>query len=55
VGKQNVAVMAESTQLEDVETGRKSSQCRFIKAKVLSSHIAEEINDIVQEVLIRRA
>jgi hypothetical protein len=47
VGKQNVAVMAESTVLEDVETGSKSSQCRYFKAKVLTSHAKEEINETV--------
>ena len=47
VGKQNVAVMAESTVLEDLETGNKSSQCRYFKAKVLTSHTKEEINETV--------
>jgi len=40
--------MAESAQLEDVETGKKSSQCRYFKAKVLVSHNASEINDTVE-------
>ena len=48
-GKSNVAVMAESTQLEDIETGKKTSQCRYFKAKVLSSHKADEINKTIQE------
>lgn len=48
-GKSNVAVMAESAQLEDVETGKKSSQCRYFKAKVLGSHNASEINDTVED------
>lgn len=48
-GKSNVAIMAESTQLEDIETGKKTSQCRYFKAKVLSSHTADEINETVQE------
>ena len=30
-GKKNVAVMAESVPLEDLETGKRSSQCRFFK------------------------
>lgn len=48
-GKSNVAIMAESTQLEDIETGKKTSQCRYFKAKVLVSHNAGEINETVQE------
>lgn len=48
-GKQNVAIMAESTPLEDIETGKKSSHCRYFKAKVLTNHTAEEINQTVQE------
>lgn len=48
-GKSNVAVMAESTQLEDIESGKKTSQCRYFKAKVLSSHKADEINKTIQE------
>jgi len=48
-GKSNVAVMAESAQLEDVETGKKSSQCRYFKAKVLDSHAASEINETVED------
>lgn len=49
VGKQNVAIMAESTPLEDMETGKKSSHCRYFKAKVLSSHLKDDINEVVQE------
>jgi len=48
-GKQNVAVMAESTPLEDIETGEKSSQCRYFKAKVLDSHESEETNNTATE------
>lgn len=48
-GKSNVAIMAESTQLEDVDTGKKSSQCRNFKAKVLDSHKASEINETIKE------
>jgi len=50
-GKQNVAVMTESTQLEDPETGKKSSQVRYFKAKVLQSHKSEEINEAIEESL----
>ena len=48
-GKSNVAIIAESTPLEDMETGKKSSQCRYFKAKVLTSHTADEINETVVE------
>jgi len=48
-GKSAVSIMAESTPLEDVETGKKSSHCRYFKAKVLTSHLADEINNTVQE------
>ncbi len=50
-GKQNVAVMAESTQLEDPKTGKKSSQVRYFKAKVLQSHQSEQINETIKESL----
>lgn len=42
--KINVAVMAESTELEDVHTGKTSSHFRYAKMKVLESHKADEIN-----------
>jgi len=45
----NVAVMAESTPLEDIETGKKSSQCRYFKMKVLYDHKSETINDTLEE------
>lgn len=48
-GKVPVSVMAESAQLEDIETGEKTSQCRYFKAKVLESHLSDEINDTVME------
>ncbi len=46
-GKTNVAIMAESTPLEDIETGEKSSHCRYFKAKVLTTHEKEKINEII--------
>ena len=49
VGKSNVAIMAESTVLEDIETGEKSNQCRYFKAKVLTDHTSEQINQTIQE------
>jgi hypothetical protein len=47
--KRNVVVMAESTPLEDIETGKKSSQCRFFKMKVIDSGDAQAINDVVRK------
>ena len=49
VGKSNVAIMAESTILEDIETGKKSTQCRFFKAKVLTDHTSAQINETIKE------
>jgi len=43
----NVAVMAESVALEDLNTGKKSKQCRYFKMKVLETHKKEEINTLV--------
>jgi transposase-like protein len=48
-GKTNVAIMAESAQLEDIDTGKKTSQCRYFKAKVLDSHAAKEIDETVAD------
>jgi DNA-directed RNA polymerase subunit RPC12/RpoP len=48
-GKLPVSIMAESTPLEDIETGKKSSHCRYFKAKVLASHEADEINEKVRQ------
>lgn len=50
-GKTNVAIMAESVPLEDINTGEKSSQCRYFKAKVLTDHKLENINETVFESL----
>jgi hypothetical protein len=49
VGKSNVAIMAESTVLEDIETGEKLNHCRYFKAKVLTDHKSEQINQTIQE------
>lgn len=51
----NVAVMAESTPLEDIENGEVSSHCRFFKMKVLDSHQKSEINDVVIEYINENA
>ena len=47
--KTNVMVMAESTPLEDLKNGNKSSQCGYFKAKVLTDHKVEGVNKTVQE------
>ena len=46
---QNVAVLAESTPLEDIETGVKTSKSRYYKMKVLESHKALEIDALIQD------
>lgn len=48
-GKQNVAMMAESTPLENIETGEISKSCRYFKAKVLETHLSLEINETIKE------
>ena len=50
-GKQNVMIMAESIPLEDPKTGKKDRQCRYFKAKVLTDHKAEGVNDTLKESL----
>jgi len=47
----NVAVMAESTPVEDIETGRKSKHFRYLKMEALQTQKAESINHLVQEKL----
>jgi hypothetical protein len=44
-GKQNVMVSAESTPLEDIETGKKSKHVRYFKAKVLADHTSDEVDE----------
>jgi len=39
--KSNVMIMAESTILEDDETGKLNRQCRYFKAKILDDHKAD--------------
>ena len=48
-GKRNVAVMAESTPLEDGQTGKKSNQVRYFKAKVLQTHQSSEVNETIKQ------
>lgn len=45
----NVAVMAESTPLEDIKSGKKSNHVRYFKMKVLDTHKASEIDGTIQE------
>ena len=47
--QENVAVMAESVTLEDLETGKKSKSCRYFKMQVLDNHTGEAITNVVQE------
>ena len=49
VGKQNV-VMAESTPLEDIDSGKKENKFgSSLKQKVLDGHSGEEINETIKE------
>jgi|SRR5690606_7780188 len=48
-----VAVMAESTPVEDLETGKKSTACRYFKMKVLSNHSKNEINKKLESSLAK--
>lgn len=47
--KANVAVMAESTPLEDLGTGKTSKHCRYFKMKVLESHLSDEVDEVIEE------
>lgn len=47
--KSNVGIIVESTPLEDIETGEQSRQCGYFKAKVLSNHKADGINQMITE------
>ncbi len=49
--KKSVVVMAISTPLEYVETGKKSSLCRFFKMKVVDAGDADAISGIVSKTL----
>ncbi len=44
VGKKNVMVSAESTPLEDLETGKKEKHVRYFKAKVLDDHQSDSVD-----------
>ena len=45
----NVMIMAESTVLEDIDTGKVERQCRYFKAKVLDDHKADGADDVLKD------
>jgi hypothetical protein len=49
--KSNVMVMAESTVLEDIETGKVERQCRYFKAKVLENHQADGTDKTLKQAI----
>jgi len=51
----NVAIMAESTPIENIESGKKSNHCRYFKMKVLNSHKSNTINEVIIENLDQRS
>lgn len=44
-----VAVMAESTPLEDIQLATHSRQCRYFKMKVLTAHKADQVSQLVKK------
>ncbi len=51
VGKQNVAITAESIPLEDIDTGKKPKHCRYFKAKVLETHKKEDVTQELKQTI----
>jgi len=51
VGKQNVAITAESIPLEGLDTRKKSRHCRYFKAKVLETHKKEEVTEELRQTI----
>ena len=49
--KSNVMFMAESTILEDIDTGEVDRQCRYFKAKVLNTHKADSTEDTFKKAI----
>ena len=41
--------MAESTPLEDLDTGEYSRQCRYFKMKVIDDHSADTVNALIKD------
>jgi transposase-like protein len=46
--QQNMAVLAESIPLEDLDTSKKSSHCKCFKMKALDNHKSESINSLFE-------
>ena len=53
--QKQVAIMAESTPLEDVKRNKKSSHVRFFKMKVLDSAKSADINETVKESIAEKS
>jgi len=51
----NVPVMAESTTLENLKSGKISNHSRFFKMKVLKSHMSLEIESLIKDSLDPKA
>ena len=49
--KSNVMVMAESSILEDLKTGKTERQCRYFKAKVLEDRKAEGTHQMLKKTI----
>lgn len=49
--KNNVMIMAESTVLEDIDTGKVERQCSYFKAKVLTDHKMEGTDQTLQKAI----
>jgi len=49
----NVAVMTESTILENLKSGKISNNCRLFKMKVLKSHMTTEIESLIKDSLAK--
>lgn len=49
VGKSNVAIMAESTLIENIETGKQDRVAGYFKAKVLEDHTREGVNEVITQ------
>lgn len=49
--KSNVMIMAESTILEDIETGKVERQCRYFKAKVLENHQTIGTDEVFEQAI----
>jgi hypothetical protein len=47
--KGNVAVLAESTPLENINDGTTSKHCRYFKMKLMETQKAESVNDLIME------